>query len=396
MKIFIKMNIERSMFILFYYNKMIEYGIHDRYLDVTSQAWFRYGHQNTLIIPAGPKQFNSYFTDPCPGVVKVLRITVGTTSYLIQEDDLQAHTIPIPNPFLMDLESIHKAQNVVSNFDSQYVNLMIFNDQSPIQTSVVMATHNRSKQTYYTLETIEQNNIKGIQVIIIDDSTTDPLDCFLLKRFKLTIWYLRLKNKFWINPCVNYNFGFKCVKGTNIIIQNSEVAHIGDIIGMVQNTVTDQNYLVFDVCGLSSPHADLTLRTLPLSYDTIYNNFHKDWTWYQHSTICNTNYHFLTALSRSTLDLMKNMDYDFSMGLWYDDHEWILRLKIHGIKITPIPHHTHKILGLHQWHPREVQSTHTNKMLFEAKQRYYQTHGTIFQTTDYPLQTAQKMILNLM
>jgi glycosyltransferase involved in cell wall biosynthesis len=374
---------------------MIEYGIHNYYLDVTSQAWTHYLKENSLVIPAGPKHFNSYFTDPCPGVIKELRITLGSCIYRIPEDDLQAHSIPIPNPLLMDLEAIHQVRDLVTNFDPHYVNLMIFNEVPNIQTSIIMATHNRSKQTYYTLETIEYSTKTGIQVIIVDDSTTDPLDCFLLKRFKLTIWYLRLKNKFWVNPCVSYNFGFKCVKGHNILIQNSEVAHIGNVIDLVQNTLTNDNYLVFDVCDVSNPNSDLILRTMPPSYDTIYNQFHNEWTWYQHSTICNTNFHFLTALTRVTLDRIMGMDYDFSMGLWYDDHDWLWRLKNLGLTITNIPHETYKVLGLHQWHAREVQSIRTNKSLFEAKQRYYQTHGNYFQITDHPLEDSEEHILEL-
>jgi glycosyltransferase involved in cell wall biosynthesis len=371
---------------------MIEYGIHDHYLDVTAKAKKYYVHHNSLIIPAGPKNFNSYFTDPCPGVIKILRITMGTTIYNIQEDDLQEHIISIPNPLLIDLEFIYKIRDLVSNFDSHYMDLIIFNDDPTIETSIVMATHNRSKQTYYTLETIERNTTKGVQVIIVDDSTTDPMDCFILKRFKINIWYIRIKNKFWINPCVSYNLGFKCAKGNNIIIQNSEVAHIGDIISMTQNMLTDQNYLVFDVCGLSNSNSDLILRTIPSNYDTIYNTYNKEWTWYQNSTICNTSYHFLTALTRSTLDLMHGMDYDFSMGLWYDDQEWIWRLKILGIVIVNIQHQNHKVLGCHQWHSHEVHSIHTNKELFETKQQYYQTHGIFFQTTDHSPETLQEII----
>lgn len=377
---------------------MIEYGLHDRYLDVTSQAWAHYVNEDSLVIPAGPKNFNSYFTDPYPGVVKLLRITMGANTCFIREDDLQAHTIPIPNPLLMDLESIHKIRDLVTNFDPHYVNLMIFNDDPSIQTSIVMASHNRSKQTYYTLETIERNRFKGVQVIIVDDSTTDPLDCFLLKRFRLTIWYLRIKNKFWVNPCVSYNFGFKCVTGTTIIIQNSEVAHIGDVVSVVQDKLSNQNdpnYLVFDVCSLPNPNSDLLLRTLPSTYDTIHNNFNSTWTWYQHSTVCNTNLHFLTACTRATLDLMGHMDYDFSMGLWYDDQEWIWRLKNHGIVIMKLPHHDYKVLGLHQWHAREVQSIRTNKKLFESKCVYYELHGTWFQSTNYSVRDVEDIILKI-
>jgi glycosyltransferase involved in cell wall biosynthesis len=374
---------------------MIEYGIHNYYLDVTSQAWHQYVKGNSLIIPGGVKNFNFYFTDPCPGVVKELRITMGSTVYCIREDDLQAHIIEIPNPILMDLPLIHKVRDLVTKLDPHYLDLIIFNEIKEIEVSIVMTSHNRSKQTYYTLDSIERSLGTGIQVIIVDDSTTDPLDEFLLKRFNLSIWYLRLKNKFWINPCVNYNIGFKYVKGEKIIIQNAEVAHIGDLINLVQNTSLNNKYLVFDVCDLSSPQSDLRLRRLPLNYDTIYNNFNNEWTWYQHSTICNTNFHFLTALTRSTLDLLQGMDYDFSMGLWYDDHEWLFRLENEGITIINVSHEIYKVLGLHQWHDRESKNIRTNKDLFEAKKRYYQKHGRYLQLSDQPLEKVEEQLLDL-
>lgn len=383
---------------------MIEYGTKDRYVDVTTKAMIQYAHYDSLHIPAGPKNFNYYFGDPYPGMIKELRIKIGDLCYSIKENDVESHTIPISsvNNLLLNLESIHKTRDLVNKFDPNYVNLIIFNDDPHIETSIVMATHNRSKQTYYTLETIERNTIRGgkrvhgVQVIIVDDSTTDPMDCFLLKRFNITIWYIRVKNKFWINPCVNYNLGFKCVKGNNIIIQNSEVFHVGDVINLVQNTLTDNNYLVFDVCGLKDSVSDLNARNIPSTYEIIYNTFNSEWSWYQNSEICNTSYHFLTALRRSTLNLIGSMDYDFSMGLWYDDQEWIYRIKTHNILIVNICHDKYKVMGCHQWHDREVQLIRTNKELFETKQRYYQTHGNWFKSTDYPFMMAKYMVLNVL
>ena len=41
--------------------------------------------------------------------------------------------------------------------------------------SIVMTASNRSKQTYFTLDTISHSLIKDIQVIIVDDSNSDPL-----------------------------------------------------------------------------------------------------------------------------------------------------------------------------------------------------------------------------
>lgn len=45
---------------------MIEYGVVNRYVDVTNIAKKLYLRGNQLIIPSGPKDFNKYYGDPCP------------------------------------------------------------------------------------------------------------------------------------------------------------------------------------------------------------------------------------------------------------------------------------------------------------------------------------------
>jgi hypothetical protein len=56
--------------------------------------------------------------------------------------------------------------------------------------------------------------------------------------------------------------------------------------------------------------------------------------WYQgRERICN--YHFLTALSRKTFDLVKNFSYDYTFGFAYDD-DFLLKIYSKNIKVINI------------------------------------------------------------
>jgi hypothetical protein len=52
--------------------------------------------------------------------------------------------------------------------------------------SIVMTASNRSKQTYFTLKTIEKCSFKNVQLIIVDDSDIDPIKKEELKNIHFT------------------------------------------------------------------------------------------------------------------------------------------------------------------------------------------------------------------
>ena len=61
-------------------------------------------------------------------------------------------------------------------------NIPIYDDT----ISIVMTSSNRSKQTYFTLKTIERCSFKNVQLIIVDDSDIDPIEKEELKIYTLT------------------------------------------------------------------------------------------------------------------------------------------------------------------------------------------------------------------
>ena len=141
--------------------------------------------------------------------------------------------------------------NDISMF-SHYVIKKIELDEKTI--SIIMTSSNRSKQTYHTLKTIQNSSYKNIQLIIVDDSTHDPIQMDILETFPFYIDFINInrQNKDWINPVVNYNIGFNFVKGSYVIIQNAEVCHVGDVIQYLIDNVQDDNYYVFDVKAINN------------------------------------------------------------------------------------------------------------------------------------------------
>jgi hypothetical protein len=216
--------------------------------------------------------------------------------------------------------------------------------------SIVMTTSNRSKQTYFTLKTIKKCSFKNVQLIIVDDSDIDPIKKEELKKYPFHIDFISIRNqnKNWNNPVVNYNIGFKFIKGSKVVIQNAEVCYIGDIIGFISNNVIDNNYYVFDVKGTSSFENNEIIYNINQLTTDIYNK-NIFLMWYQgRERICN--YHFLTALTRKTFDLVKNFSYDYTFGIDYDDNDFLLKIKSKNINIINLFNDIYNIGGIHLYH----------------------------------------------
>ena len=244
----------------------------------------------------------------------------------------------------------------VENFDSSmithynYPNIPIYDDT----ISIVMTSSNRSRQVYYTLQTIEKCSFKHVHIIIVDDSDTDPIIRNMINgyAFYIDLVIIRKENKNWINPVVNYNIGFKFIKGSKIIIQNAEVCYIGDILGLVSMNIADNNYYSFDVKAVDSFEGNNEIYKIKNLTTNIYsreNIFRRNCNWY-HSQNNLTNYHFLTAMTRKTFELVKNFSYDYTFGVDYDDNDFLLKIKSKQINIVNLFHNEYFFGGIHLYH----------------------------------------------
>jgi hypothetical protein len=242
--------------------------------------------------------------------------------------------------------------------------------------TIVMTSSNRSEQTYFTLKTIANSIYKNVQIIIVDDSDKDPISVDRLKEFPFYIDFIVInrKNKEWVNPCVNYNIGFSYIKGSKIIIQNAEVFHIGDIISFVNETVVLNHYYVFDVKSSLNYDTNKILYETPNITTEIYNNQSLFSGWYQHKSV-NKKFHYLTALSTETFSKIKEFSYDHTMGIAYDDDDFLLKIINEKINIINIFNEDYFIGGIHLFHTpfnhSGLKLSIPNQNIHEKKIKFY-------------------------
>lgn len=280
--------------------------------------------------------------------------------------------------FTFNIEKVLKAYEIVNNVDSHYYDIITINEINCNNDtiSIVMTTSNRTEQTYFTLNTISKSKHKNVQIIIIEDSNEDKLNVETLKQFGLHIDLIIIKNKFWFNPCVNYNMGFKFIKGGKIIIQNGEVCHIGDIVNYINNNLVDNSYFIFDVISIANMENNKILYQIDNITANNKNEIGKlSNGWLQHHIFSNRKLHFLTAMTTKTFEHIKHFDFDYSVGCAYDDDDFIFKIETVPLNIVIVPE-TIGIFGIHQWHKRtEVSdmsnSIVSNQLLFILKRNYY-------------------------
>jgi GT2 family glycosyltransferase len=222
-----------------------------------------------------------------------------------------------------------------------------------------------------------------VQVIIVDDSTFDLVQPTILQTYGVHIELIIIRNKFWVNPGINYNIGFKYIRGAKVIIQNAEVCHVDDVINYVANNINDNEYHSFNVCALP----DIGANDLLYEIDMIYSNYKQivnlSNQWYQHPEHRNAYYHFLVALTRDTFNKVGGFDIDFGLGIEWDDVEFVYRVRNSGIKLVNV---LGPVMGVQLWHTQSSsgsKSNHmNNKYIFERKKDYFNNNNKFLNLTN--------------
>jgi hypothetical protein len=276
-------------------------------------------------------------------------------------------------------EKILEIKNKIENKDASLSkHIEISNIPITEETiSIIMTACNRSRQTYFTLKTIQNSSHKAIQVIIVDDSDKDRITKEELEKFPFYIDFISIntQNKNWVNPVVNYNIGFEYIQGCKVVIQNAEVCHVGDVLSYIGTKIIDDNYYVCDI------RASKSLDTNNLIYDdninsiNIYNNNELFIKWWYQGKNRLVNYHFLSALTTQTFNKIKNFSYDYSMGLNYDDDDFLLKIIANNIKIINLFYDEYYFGGIHLWHSSTLRKTirkiESNENIFIKKKENY-------------------------
>lgn len=275
--------------------------------------------------------------------------------------------------------------------------ITIINDKklTPNSISIVMTTNDRITQTLYTLLTISQSSFNDFEVILVDDSC-NFIPYKELEAFNITIVYIQIKNKFWINPCVNNNIGLFNARSEKIILQNAEVCHVGDVLKYVSENLTKENYIIFDVLSVQKINLNNEIYDAHGSYDKIiknalnsrtqkskvrsYSSFisSHSYLWVQHGAYVNTGLNYLTAIHKiNLLKLGNGFDLDFMNGSCFDDGEFIFRINyVLNLQIHNVNNETTKLMGIHQCHSRNNSTgIYTgygiNSFIYHTKKTYF-------------------------
>jgi len=213
-----------------------------------------------------------------------------------------------------------------------------------MKVSIVTAYHNRRKQFLNTLNSILLENYNcELEIIVVDDNSNDDNKISDINELYPTLDIKLIEidgaDKWWINPCIPFNIGFKEATGDVIIIQNPECLHMGDIIQTTVDNIEENKYLVFGCYSISREETDDIIN---LSYDVNYiENINKiispirdrkafdgkNSAWYQHSRFRADLLHFCSAITRKNLiEDLGGFDERFAKGIAKDDREFVLRI----------------------------------------------------------------------
>ena len=298
----------------------------------------------------------------------------------------------------MIMEHVHRhladfrlLKEMVKKKDKRYFKYIAINRNEITDNtiSIVMTSHERSKQVYFTLDSINKCAYKDIQLILVDDSVADPVDVNRLFKYEFNIELIRINRsvKWWSNPCINYNIGFEFVRGGKVIIQNSEVCYIGDVLSYINNILIDDKYYVFDVKASRNYYTNEHIYKKEHLTIDIYNEDIWD-MWYQHYTERNFHYHFLCAATRRTFNKIGGFSYDYSFGSCYDDNDILIKIHHYNIQITNVYHDVFNIGGIHLFHgynvpDKRAYDSPSNNVLYEKKQRYTDLFHSYLELSDY-------------
>jgi len=221
--------------------------------------------------------------------------------------------------------------------------------------SIVSAYYNRKEQLINTLKSINKSSFKNIEYIIVDDCSDDEHRIEDLKNTYDFIKVIRLEpeNRWYINPCVPFNIGFKEITGDIVLIQNPECLHLGDILNFTHNNFQENEYLSFSCFSIDQETTTSIINNTKNESELIelvnnsnyQSNYDGGLGWYNHPIYRPVGYHFASVISHENLKKLNGFDERYAHGIGYDDNEFLLRVKeICNFKFVSEP------LVVHQYH----------------------------------------------
>lgn len=239
--------------------------------------------------------------------------------------------------------------------------------------SIAMAYHHRPKQLQFTLKRLQDFAFEGEIVICDDFSREDYCESQVFKDFpNLDIKCVKPTEK-RVGPSHAFNCALKMCTKDIIIIQNPECCWVGNIAEFCISHLKKGEYIAFG-CIWVDRETSKTISTTD-NLESITGR------WINHTTVNPTaacyGMHFCAAVHREDLEekLGGGFDEMFSYGVWYDDHEFLFRVRkelAFRIEDTPyVLHQYHdKIWENHLPKPRPELIAQNTALLAEMKRTY--------------------------
>lgn len=250
--------------------------------------------------------------------------------------------------------------------------------------SIVMAYYNRYPQLITTLDSIQKSSYQNIEVIIVNDCSTDssPIDSLpTLYEYPIMIVNMDPNKKTYTNSCVPYNVGLNLARGDITIIQNPEVCHVGDVLRYTAENLGPNDYFSYACAAIPSYEVNNIVKTLlmednrrdscedyslGLSYDEILDvvKSHSNHPNFSHLNVSTNNpqivwynnpswpnyFHFCAATFTSNIRKMRGFSLEYQNGRCFDDDDLVFKARdVLGLNmITPS---IDKCFVFHLYHP---------------------------------------------
>ena len=237
--------------------------------------------------------------------------------------------------------------------------------------SIVMSVWNRQGLLDGTMASIKQSSVKDFELIVVDDASDTPVVCPRADK----IIRIEKKDKWWYNPCIPYNIGFREATGDVVVIQCPECYHVGDILATVRDNIKSGTYLSFACYAINLVEtARFHNGIMPTIGNYVFSANSKKKTeyngWFNHSKHRPMAYHFCSAITKDDLNTLGGFDERYAMGIAYDDDELIRRIRrTMDVKIIDEP------FVIHQYHPHMSYAYPNMRQLHERNKQLYQ-HDT--------------------
>lgn len=246
--------------------------------------------------------------------------------------------------------------------------------------SIVTAFYNRKLLFTNTLSSLLNSSYKNFEVIAVDDGSKENERIEDLQDIYPFLKVIRIEpeNKWYVNPCVPFNIGFKRAKGDIVIIQNPECYHFSDILQYTKNNLTENQYYAYSCFSLNE---EITGKINQIDINNYLNckgvSYDGDMGWYNHSVYRPVGFHFCSAMFKSNLDKLGGFDERFAHGIGYDDNEFLARVKRLDLSIV----NNDKGIVLHQWHYSSSSYSSLNAAELVEKNRNLFYNNTLTETS---------------